>query len=334
MEQQRKRHKEETNRMSVSITIRLALLLVGFNLSIFSGIDAIAAERVRVGVPSRSALWWPLYIAEEKKLYHAEDMVVETVLIQAGAARAMQILTAGDLDFVTAGTISSLTAYFRGSPILMVAGLIDKSPFQIFASPEIQSVKDLKGKAIASGALGGPPHFVVSVVLRAAGLDPRKDVQQFNVAGGNNRILALQQKQVSAAVLPPPFSFRAAEMGFNRIASARDYIPDDQNDGIATTREHAEKQPEKVRKFVRTVTKGMRFIVSNREEAIRILGKYTRETRPMLEKTYEFMVPTINEKINEKGVESIYHYLVDSGVVKETQEWKGFIDIRFLPREL
>jgi hypothetical protein len=50
---------------------------------------AIAAEKVRVGVPSRSALWWPLYVAEEKK-YDAEGIAVETVLIQAGAARAMQ----------------------------------------------------------------------------------------------------------------------------------------------------------------------------------------------------------------------------------------------------
>jgi ABC-type nitrate/sulfonate/bicarbonate transport system substrate-binding protein len=138
-----------------------------------------------------------------------------------------------------------------------------------------------------------------------------------------NRILALQQKQVSAAVLPPPFSFREAEMGFKRIASARDYIPDDQNDGISTTREHLEKQPEKVRKFVRAVTKGMRVIVSDREEAIRILGKYTQAAKPMLEKTYEFMVPTINEKINEKGAESIYQYLVESGVVKEHREWRG-----------
>lgn len=320
--------------MSVSTTIRVILLVVGLNLSVYCSMEALAAEKVRVGVPSRSALWWPLYVAEEKKLYHAEDIVVEMVLIQAGAARAMQILTAGDLDFVTAGTISSLAAYLRGSQIVMVAGLIDKSPFQIFATPEIQSVKDLKGKAIASGALGGPPHFVVSVVLRAAGLDPKKDVQQFNVAGGNNRILALQQKQVSAAVLPPPFSFRADEMGFKRIASARDYMPEDQNDGISTTRERVEKQPEKVRKFVRSITKGMRFIVSNREEAIRILGKYTQETRPMLEKTYEFMVPTISERINEKGVESIYHYLLESGVVKEPREWKGFLHTHFLPRDL
>jgi ABC-type nitrate/sulfonate/bicarbonate transport system substrate-binding protein len=320
--------------MWVSITIRLVLLVVALKLSVFCSMDAIAAENVRVGVPSRSALWWPLYVAEDRQLYQAEGIAVETVLIQAGAARAMQILTAGDLDFVTAGTISSLGAYLRGSQIVMVAGLIDKSPFQIFATPDIQSIKDLRGKAIASGALGGPPHFVMSVVLRAAGLDPRKDVQQFNVAGGNNRILALQQKQVSAAVLPPPFSFRAAEMGFKRIASARDYIPDDQNDGISTMRDIVEKQPEKVRKFVRAVTKGMRFIVSNRGEAIRILGKYTQATRPMLEKTYEFMVPTINEKINEGGVESIYQYLVESGVVKEGREWKGFIDLRFLPHDL
>ncbi len=219
---------------------RLIFLILLSSCTFWAG-SAATAEKIRVGVPSRSALWWPLYVAQERKLYQAAGLEVETVLVQAGAARAIQILTAGDLDFVAAGTITALTAYAKGSKIVMVSGLIDKSPFQLIAPPEIQSVRDLKGKAIASGALGGPPHYVATIILQANGLDPKRDVQQYNIAGGDNRILALMQRQVHAAVLPPPFSFRALEMGLKVLANPRDMLPDDQNDGITTRQDETKK---------------------------------------------------------------------------------------------
>jgi len=309
------------------------LLLVSF-FTQGDGDDSVqAAEKVRAGIPSRSALWWAHFVAEDKRFYDAEGLSVETVLIQSGAARAVQILTARDLDFVTAGTISSLTAYLKRSPVVFVSGLINDSPFQVYAAPEIQSIKDLKGRAIASGAPGGPPHFVATVVLQAAGLDPKKDVRQFAFAGANNRILALEQREVQAAVLSPPFSFRAIELGFKKIADARDYLKEDQNDGITISRALAQKDPEKVRKFLRGLVKAMRFIGFNREESIKVLGKYTQQPRPILEKTYDFMVPTISEKISERGIKTIYEYLVDNGIVSASGDLKGFVDTRFLPRD-
>ena len=315
--------------------LALAATLVGLPVSgqVVSFSSVQAAERVRVGIPSLSALWWPHFVAEDKKFYVAESLAVETVLIQGGAARAVQILTAGDLDFVTAGTISSLTAYLRGSPIVFVSGLINDSPFQVYAVPEINSIQELKGRAIASGGPGGPPHFVATVVLRAAGLDPKRDVRQFAIAGANNRIVALEQRQVHAAVISPPFSFRAIEMGFKKLADARDYLKEDQNDGITTSKALVQKDPEKIRKFLRGLGKGMRFIASNREESIRVLGNYTKQSRPLLEKTYDFMVPTISERINDSGIQGIYQYLIDTGVVTAAVDLKGFVDRRFLPRD-
>jgi hypothetical protein len=48
----------------------------------------------------------------------------------------------------------------------------------------------------------------------------------------------------------------------------------------------------------------VRFVASNREEAVKVLGKYTKQAQSVLEKTYDFMVPTISEKINPKGIKA------------------------------
>jgi NitT/TauT family transport system substrate-binding protein len=293
----------------------------------------MAAEKVRVGIPSRSALWWPLFVAEDKKFYESEGLSVETVLVQTGGpARAIQIMMAGDLDFVAGGTITALIAYSKGLPIVMISGLINESPFRIYGVPELNSLKDLKGKTIATGSPGSPPHFTSTIILRVAGLNPEKDVKQFTIDGGNNRIVALEQRQVHATVLPPPFSFRVVEMGFKELAGARDYLREDQNDGIITSAALMKKEPDKARKFLRALTKAMRLIASNREEAIKVLGKYTKQTSSILEKTYDFMVPTISEKISEKGIGAIHRYLIDNAVAPEGGDLKGFVDLRFLPR--
>ena len=77
----------------------------------------------------------------------------------------------------------------------------------------------------------------------------------------------------------------------------------------------------------------MRFIESNREESIKVLEKYTKQSRPVLEKTYDFIVPTISEKVNMKGVKAIHQYLVDFGIATASGDQQGFVDLRFLPQD-
>jgi ABC-type nitrate/sulfonate/bicarbonate transport system substrate-binding protein len=89
----------------------------------------------------------------------------------------------------------------------------------------------------------------------------------------------------------------------------------------------------KVRRFLAAVTKGMRFIETNRGESIRVLEKYAKQSRPVLEKTHDFIVPTISKRINMKGVETIHQYLVEFGIVPASGDRQGFVDLRFLPQD-
>lgn len=311
------------------LSLAVVLVLSSFFGHRESSHGVLAAEKLRVGFPTTAAQNWPLFVAAEKRLYEAEGLEVETIYVTAGAAREIQILIAGDLDFAVSGTITPIVAYLQGAPVVMVSGLIGESLFQMYVVPEINSLKDLKGKTIGGGRPGDIPHFAASAILRAAGLE--KDVKQLFVAGAQLRLLGMEKRQFHAAILTPPFSFRAAEMGFKKIADARDYIQDDQFNGVVTSKALIEKEPNKVRKFLRALTKSMKFIVSNREESIRVLEKYTKQPRPTLEKTYDFIQPKITEKINEKGIEAINKYLTGMGMVTTSRELREFVDLRFLP---
>lgn len=306
--------------------LKIALFVSALLASVVS---SWAGERVRIGYPSTSALWWPIFVAKERGFYQERGFDAELVLIR-GAPTVVQALVAGEIDFAGVGTIAALTAYFRGAPIVAVSGVIGKSPFQIYSVPEVDSVPKLRGKAVAIGAAGGPPDYAITTVLKAFGIEIGKDVKGIYMGSSGARLAALENRQVAATVLSPPFTFQAKTLGFRKLVDARDFIPNDQNDVIVASREVIKNKPEKARGFVRATIKAMRFIVQNREVAIEILGKYSKQPRAALEETHDFFVPSISEKINTKGIDNIVWYIKGRNMPGELKNTNDFMDLRFV----
>lgn len=288
-----------------------------------------AREVTRIGYPSTSALWWPFFVAKDKGLYDEQGLAAELVLIR-GAPTVVQALVAREIDFAGVGTIAALTAYFNGASIVAISGVIGKSPFQIYSTPDINSVAELKQKTIAIGAAGGPPDYAMTSVLRASGIEVGRDVKAIYMGSSGARLAALENRQVAATVLSPPFTFTATSRGLKMLADAREFLRDDQNDIIATSRDLLKTNSHKARKFVAATVKAMRLINTNRSEAIRILGKYSQQPQQVLEQTYDFFVPSISERVNVKGMQNMVQYLKDRGAVKSSRGLEAFIDLSFV----
>jgi len=78
------------------------------------------AETIVFGITSTTALSLPHYIAEDRRLYDAEHLAVETYAVGA-AAGVLQQLAGGSLDIAQAATDQTLRAIRRGAPIGIVA---------------------------------------------------------------------------------------------------------------------------------------------------------------------------------------------------------------------
>ncbi len=66
--------------------------------------------------------------------------------------------------------------------------------------PEVNSVKDLKGKVIAVAGMAGAHHGTTRAILRQHGLDPDKDVV-FKVVGIGSRLPALLTRSMDGGLL-------------------------------------------------------------------------------------------------------------------------------------
>jgi ABC-type nitrate/sulfonate/bicarbonate transport system substrate-binding protein len=72
----------------------------------------------------------------------------------------------------------------------------------VVARPEINLVKELKGKTVAVAAIGSANFAVLQLMARHFGLDPEKEINVLAVGPNQSRLAALKQGLVAAAVVP------------------------------------------------------------------------------------------------------------------------------------
>ncbi|MEM0049092.1 MAG: PhnD/SsuA/transferrin family substrate-binding protein [Candidatus Bathyarchaeia archaeon] len=124
-------------------------------------------------------------------------------------------LAAGELHVGHLALISFASAVVRDvvpSGLIIIAGdAFDAYPgYYSFtcltlADSPINTAKDLAGKKIGINALGTAVHFAAAAVLKANGLDPKKDVIFVEVGPFPALAPALKEKKIDAGIFPPAY---------------------------------------------------------------------------------------------------------------------------------
>jgi NitT/TauT family transport system substrate-binding protein len=82
------------------------------------------------------------------------------------------------------------------------------SEYVVLPDSPIKTVKDLKGKVLATNGVGGATDMGLRKLLRDAGLDDKKDVRIVEIEFPN-MLAALKQKRIDMASMALPFAYRA-----------------------------------------------------------------------------------------------------------------------------
>ena len=114
----------------------------------------------------------PQVIAEELLKAEGFTDVRYAVSSRVSAGRALAV---GDVDLVMRFVGNFITQVDAGDPIVMLTG-IHVGCYELFASDQIRSVRDLKGKTIGVTEPGSGSHLFLLSLLSYVGLDPNKDV--------------------------------------------------------------------------------------------------------------------------------------------------------------
>ena len=287
---------------------------------------ADSSNKVRAAYSSISGIFTPVWIATEERLYQKNQLDTDLIFI-GGSSAAVSALVAAEIDFLAGGADPIVSGILSGADLAIVGFISNTTPMSLYVAPAISRVEDLKGKTVAVTRFASSTAYMMRVCLTQFKMDPGQDVPLIQSGGYPESLAALQSGRVQGAMLTPPTTYRAEALGFKRIwnGSGIEYPS-----LVLTTRKSLVKDgSDRAQRFFNSIAEGIHIFRSDKERALRIMGKYTKvKDRTILENTYADNkdVHSPNLRPTASGVKTILDILAASNPTAASAKPEQFID--------
>lgn len=218
-----------------------------------------------------SVIYW---IAKEAGLFKKHGLDLDTIFIN-GSVRGIQSLIAGDLSYSGAVGTAVINARLAGGDIAIVQSQMNTLPYFIIGNASIKSPEMLRGRAAAVHIPGTSADFAMRLALMKVGI-PYREIKAVTVGGAPARLAAVTQGQTDFTVVTDGERIQGEKMGLKVIIDmAKLNVPFQFNCTVAT-RQKIRENPDEVRRVVWTMAESIHFFKTRKDEAIKIMQKYTR----------------------------------------------------------
>ena len=168
-------------------------------------------KEIRIGSSNISYTNFSTFYARDRKFFEKEGLSPKIIVVKTEAA--LPAMATGQLDYTTL-TTSTIEAALMGMPLRLVAVANQQPLWGVVAGKGITRVADLKNKKLGVSSYGGAAYGAALAVLKAYGLEPKKDVTVLATGDNTSRIAALKHGSVDAALIAAPGDIKVAEEGY------------------------------------------------------------------------------------------------------------------------
>ena len=164
--------------------------------------------RVVVSKPSGSgfAVHWTALIGRRQGFYAGEGLDVE--IVELNQADGTAALLSGEAPIMRRGPDEAIALIAQGAPLRVIAGLIRKSPIYLYASDDVRTIGDLRGRTIA----GISARFGSSLVLRMLLEDEGLSIGEYEIIHVGGSYMSDLRRCMQAARRRRSFRRRPAGM--------------------------------------------------------------------------------------------------------------------------
>jgi NitT/TauT family transport system substrate-binding protein len=283
--------KQEVSMSKITITLRsigsnnhgatwlIVFLLAGF---VHPSFAQESSKKLLVGysglVSGNASLW----IAEDLGLFKKHGLDVSAVFTGSGSVTS-QALLAGEAKLVANSVGPTAGAAGGGGDLVIVAGLVQILPYQLWVQPQIKQPADLKGKSVAISTFGSGSHLAAEVALQTIGLDPARDkVAIMQIGAQPDRMAAVITGRVAATALEPGFGQVAKDKGLTMLTDLTKSDTPYVNTVIVSLRRYVKENPQLVENFLKGIVDGLAIMPSaaNEKAVKNVLAKRLKLTTP------------------------------------------------------
>jgi len=291
----------------------VALLAAVFPALVANG----QSEKLRVAISSISTSQVNVWVPLDTGFFKRQGLDVELVYI-SGAPVGAAALMSGEVAISQGGVTGSITSNLKGSGTYIILGGADRFPYQLVAQPGIKQISDLKGKRFAVSRIGSADHTATMFVLPKLGIQPDKEINIVQVGSVPARFAALVNGSVQGALLIPPETVKARELGYRILSNFADIEIHYQQNGVYTTRAFINKRSD---------------IHTNSEGTQKIMRKYLHGDEKAIREAYTEVVLKATPKIpypSKPGIQTLIDFLVKNAPEMANSKPDDFIDTRFV----
>jgi len=214
------------------------------------------ARDIIIATSSMTLTSVPYLVAIERKFFEREGLTAQYVVMRSDLA--VKGLITEDVDY-NQSVSSVLRAGAAGAPMLTVAGIYNRTFFDLIARRDIKTLPELKGKTIGISRYGASTEYALRFGLKANGIDPDKDIKMLAVGDDAARIVGLQNGTLAAIVSQVPANFFAHKVGGYTLLPLGDYL-ETLLAGAGVSRKKVERSRDEIKRVIRALIRSVDYM--------------------------------------------------------------------------
>lgn len=213
-----------------------------------------------------------MYVAQAQKQYEAQGLKVEFTEFNNGGD-LMTAMASGDIDVGYLGITPVMSSIEKGVPVKVLSGAqTEGSALVVAADSPIKSVKDLKGKTVATPGEASIQYMLLQYALENNGLK-MSDVQATSMKV-SSMCDALNAGKVDAIMVYEPYASIATSEGYGKVLEdSGDILPEHPCCVVAAREDFIQNHPNETKKILAIHENATNYVNANPSEAIKLLPK-------------------------------------------------------------
>lgn len=259
-------------------------------------VQAKALDKITLQLKWTHAFQFAGYYAAKEQGYYKEAGLEVDILEATPTTDPIKNVLKGKAQYGV-GTSSLLLEYAKGKPVVVLAVVFQQSPYELHASPEIHSLKELIGKRI----MIEPQSEEIYAYLQKEGIAPGQ-IKFIPHSFNPDDLINGKTEAMSGYISNEPYYFKSKNYLFQTFTPRSAGI-DFYGDNLFTTQDEITHHPKRVQAFKEASMRGWKYAKEHREEVIElILKKYNHQlSRDHLLYESDQMIPLLQPDLIEIG---------------------------------
>lgn len=327
--------------------------LLFFFLPLVPNLAWSAQSVIRIAQAVDALAFLPIYVARANGYFNDEGVTLELIIVQGGGPD-LQALIAESVDFDATSTGGLLRAFGGGIELLGIHNVVGKCIIDLIirretakrlditpAMPVQEKLRRIKGTIIGASRVGSLSYQIAYFLAKEAGLEQGKDITILGVGGGDSALAALKTGKIDIMSFAPPFPQVALKDGdaVSLVANSKGEYPKLNSflqNVLLTRPDYAKKNPEMVRRILRAMVRGNRWVAENdAKEVAKVVSKFFKNTpADVLLNTVEAIKPAVvpDGRLTLDGLRGVEEVYRANGIIKKSVPWDRLVTNEFLPQ--